>query len=224
MAWRPFLKVTVFGEAISLLFFSFTQYAFMPESVLKERFHEAGRTSWTIVTTGIDEEATKKGVKPAFPRPRDRRMEPGSRFAPRKLRLDTLLSVLVSEHAAMGEGLRRARGAASRRDFESVTRELRDIEPMFKQHIADEESQVLGFLVSQIGRESAAEEIEVFRQHRPIYELMRRLEELAALSSAELEMPQIELQELFEHHTTAEEKGVFPKTLSLRDRARASGD
>ena len=27
MAWRPFLKVTVFGEAISLVFFSFTQKA-----------------------------------------------------------------------------------------------------------------------------------------------------------------------------------------------------
>jgi hypothetical protein len=26
-AWRPFLKVTVFGEAISLVFFSFTQKA-----------------------------------------------------------------------------------------------------------------------------------------------------------------------------------------------------
>ena len=27
MAWRPFLKATVFGEAISLIFFSFTQKA-----------------------------------------------------------------------------------------------------------------------------------------------------------------------------------------------------
>jgi len=27
MAWRPFLKVTVFGEAISLVFLSFTQNA-----------------------------------------------------------------------------------------------------------------------------------------------------------------------------------------------------
>ena len=27
MAWRPFLKVTVFGEAISLVIFSFTQKA-----------------------------------------------------------------------------------------------------------------------------------------------------------------------------------------------------
>jgi hemerythrin-like domain-containing protein len=86
---------------------------------------------------------------------------------------------------------------------------------MFRQHIADEESQVLGLLIQQLGVMGAEEEVKVFRKHRPIYELMKRLEDLAALPASELEANQAKLNSLFDEHTAAEEARVFPRAMSL---------
>lgn len=138
-------------------------------------------------------------------------MSEAVRYRPRLLTLDALIDVLVKEHSMMREGLRRARVNAARKDFEGVRAELREVDPIFRQHIADEESQILGMLIRRLGVQGAADEIKVFQQHRPIYQLMKRLSELAALSSGELEGKQDELEELFELHTEAEETRVFPR-------------
>lgn len=140
----------------------------------------------------------------------------GERFRPRDLDLETLLVVLVKEHALMRDGLRRAKDAAERRDFESVSLTLKELDPIFRQHIADEEAQILRFLIGQLGVEGADYEIKVFQQHRPIYQLMEAVARLAAMSAAELESNQTKLDALFEEHTRAEEQHVFPKVTSLR--------
>ncbi len=133
------------------------------------------------------------------------------------MELDSLVKTLVGEHVAMREGLGWAREAAHRRDFEGVGRALRAVDQVFRQHIADEESQILGLLIAKLGAKGAEAEILVFRQHRPIYGLMEKVKELASRSAAELEESQEELDNLFETHTLAEEASVFPRALSLRD-------
>ena len=98
----------------------------------------------------------------------------------------------------MGEGLARARDAASRNDYEAVRTELKKLDPVFRQHIADEESQILGLLVEKLGARGAAEEVKVFQQHRPIYQLMKKVDGLASMSASELEAKQAELKDLFD--------------------------
>ena len=112
-------------------------------------------------------------------------------------------------------GLERAHAAAERRDFEAVGNELRELESVFRQHIADEEAQILGFLIKQLGVKGAADEIKVFQQHRPIYKLLEEVTELAELSSGELEASQSKLNTLFSEHAQAEEASVFPRAISL---------
>jgi hypothetical protein len=136
-------------------------------------------------------------------------------YRPRKLELDALVRVLVDEHREMKAGLGRARDAARLGDFEGVSRALREVDPVFRQHIADEEATVLGLLIRALGVKGAEAEILVFRQHRPIYHLMEKVGELARRSAAELQGSQEELEALFEEHTRAEEAGVFPKALGL---------
>ncbi len=142
----------------------------------------------------------------------------GQRYPPRRMELEALVETLVGEHVAMKEGLRRAREAARRRDFDGVSRALRAVDPLFRQHIADEESQILGLLIAKLGVKGAEAEILVFRQHRPIHGLMEKVKELASKSASELEGSQGELDKLFEAHTPAEEATVFPRVLSVRDR------
>jgi hypothetical protein len=134
---------------------------------------------------------------------------------PRRMEVARLVGVLVEEHARMREGMLRAKGAAAERDFGAVSRALKEVDPVFRQHIADEESQILGLLIAKLGVKGAEAEIAVFRQHRPIYGLMQRIGELAGLSSAELEARQSELERLFEEHTSLEESRVFPRALTL---------
>ncbi len=140
----------------------------------------------------------------------------GRRFVPRRMEVAELVQILVREHARMREGIRKARDAATSQDFEGVRRALKDVDPVFRQHIADEEAQVLGLLIAKLGAKGAEAEIAVFRQHRPIYNMMKKVSELAEMSSAELAANQSELEKLFEDHTAMEETRVFPKAVSLR--------
>lgn len=136
------------------------------------------------------------------------------RYTPRKMELEALISVLIEEHEAMREGLRRAKAAADRRDFRAVIYELKELDPVFRQHIADEESQVLRLLIQELGVKEAEDDIKVFQQHRPIYRLMQMVSELASKSPSELEADQAELSAIFDEHTAAEEGRVFPKAIS----------
>jgi len=138
-----------------------------------------------------------------------------TRYAPRKLDIEVLVRTLVAEHRVMKDGLRRARESARVGEFDAASTALKEVDPVFRQHIADEEATVLGLLIRSVGAKGAEAEILVFRQHRPIYELMQRVAELAKLSPAELMKSQADLESLFEKHTLAEEEAVFPKALAL---------
>lgn len=136
-------------------------------------------------------------------------------FLPRKMDLTSLIRTLVDEHAVMKDGLRKAREAAHKGDFETLLGILRDLDSLFRQHIVDEESTILRLLVSKLGVEGAKDEIRVFQQHRPIYQLMKRVSEFASMPATALSANQRELAEFFDRHATAEERLVFPRAESL---------
>jgi hemerythrin superfamily protein len=136
-------------------------------------------------------------------------------FLPRRMGLKSLIRTLVEEHATMKEGISEARRAAEKRDFEALARILGGLDRLFRQHIVDEESTILRLLIGKLGAKGAEEEIRVFQQHRPIYQLMQNISKFASMSAAELQASHGELRVLFEEHALAEEKFVFPKAESL---------
>jgi hypothetical protein len=91
---------------------------------------------------------------------------------------------------------------------------LGELDRIFKQHIADEAAQVLRILLDAYGVDGANEAIIIFRQHRPIYDLMEKVKKLAALPIEELASSEDALRQLFEERTLAEESRVFPRALS----------
>ena len=136
-------------------------------------------------------------------------------YLPRKMGLEALIRTLVEEHAAMRDGMSKARGAAQKGDFEALARVLGGLDKLFRQHIVDEESTILRLLIAKLGTKGAEEEIRVFQQHRPNSPLMQRISKFASMPSAELQSNQEELRDLFERHVSAEERTVFPNAESL---------
>jgi len=106
----------------------------------------------------------------------------------------------------MGEGLPRTKEAADRKDFDAASRALKQLDGVFRQHIADEEAQIIRLLVGERGVKGAEEEIKVFQQHRPIYRLMQTVAELATKKESELESDQAKLNALFDDHAAAEKE------------------
>jgi hemerythrin-like domain-containing protein len=129
------------------------------------------------------------------------------------MEFEELISVLVAEHAEMKKGLAQVKQAISNKDFASASRVLGELDRLFRQHIADEEAQVLRILLDAYGVDGSNEAIIVFRQHRPIYDLMEKIKKLAALPIEELASSEDVLRQLFEEHTLAEESRVFPKAI-----------
>jgi len=124
----------------------------------------------------------------------------------------------------MEAGLVKIGDAAARSDYAEVSGVLKEIDPLFRQHIADEESQILRLLIGELGVKGAEEEIRVFQQHTPIHTLMQLVGELASKSAAELRNEQSKLRELFAKHAAVEESRVFPKALGIcRGSARPGG-
>jgi len=134
---------------------------------------------------------------------------------PRQLEFETLIAVLTNEHKEMEAELSRMGEAADHKDFVVISSALKKLDSIFKQHIADEESQILRLLVAELGVKGAEKEIKVFQQHRPMYRLMQLVAELAAKSAEELANDQNRLSELFYEHVSLEEQGVFPKALGI---------
>lgn len=133
----------------------------------------------------------------------------------RKMELRELVDLLVCEHGQMYQGLEDLGLALAEGDFERAGRTLTSIEAVFKQHILDEEGTILRVLIDSLGVRGAQEAIEVFRQHRPIYALMKGLAEFSKLSVAELASKREALQRLLKEHTTSEEGRIFPMSLAL---------
>lgn len=130
------------------------------------------------------------------------------------MEFEELISVLIAEHAEMKRGLAEIKQAVSKGDFPSASRVLRELDRLFRQHIADEEAQVLRLLIDAYGVKGAEDAITVFRQHRPIYDLMEEVKKLASLSPQELASSEDRLKRLLDEHTLAEETRVFPRAVS----------
>lgn len=142
----------------------------------------------------------------------------------RRIGFEELISVLIAEHVKMKGNLKDVEAAVSKKDFDSASRILKGLDGLFKQHIADEEAQVLKLLIDAYGVRGAEDAIVVFRQHKPIYDLMERVKKLASLPADELAPSENELRRLFDEHALAEEARVFPKALSThKERAASTG-
>ncbi len=135
---------------------------------------------------------------------------------PRRLPLDELVALLVSEHAQMLKGLNDLKESLGSKDYPGAKSDLERVEKVFRQHIADEESQVLKVLIDAYGVKGADEAIQVFRQHRPIYTLMEELRKYSVMTPDQLSKNQAELTALLQRHTKAEEERIFPWALSSR--------
>jgi len=116
----------------------------------------------------------------------------------------------------MKDGLSKALGKITAGDYTGAREALTEVDSTFKQHIADEEGQILKLLIGVYGKKEAEDAIEVFRQHRPIYTLMKAVESLSRLPSEELSSRGDELGRLLVDHTLAEERRVFPRALAAK--------
>jgi len=134
--------------------------------------------------------------------------------APRRLAFADLISVLISEHAEIERKPTELRRSSETKDFTRSEAILKDLDKLFRQHIADEEAQVLRFLIDAYGVKGAESAIMIFRQHRPIYRLIQEVGKLASLPPGELAVNEAKLSELLTEHTGAEETLIFPKALS----------
>jgi hemerythrin-like domain-containing protein len=143
---------------------------------------------------------------------------------PRRISFDELISVLIGEHVEMREKMARLEESVERREYSSAAEILGELDRLFRQHIADEEAQVLRLLIDAYGVKGADEAIMVFRQHRPIYRLIEEVRKLASLSPKELVVNEANLKSLLIEHTEAEEARVFPKALSTFKRVRGQRD
>ena len=114
----------------------------------------------------------------------------------------------------MKEDLVDIKRSVSKRDFSSASKTLVHLDRLFRQHIADEEAQVLRLLIGAYGVKGADEAITVFRQHRPIYQLVEEVKKLASLPPEELALDETKLRRMLEEHTIAEENHIFPKAVS----------
>jgi iron-sulfur cluster repair protein YtfE (RIC family) len=129
------------------------------------------------------------------------------------------------EHGLMKENILRLEKAVARQDFQAAAATLDELERIFKQHIADEEAQVLRILIEAYGVKGADDAIKVFRQHRPIYELVSKVKALSSLPPDELASNQDKLKALLDEHTRAEEQRVFPEAQSAyRKRSEREAD
>jgi hypothetical protein len=144
--------------------------------------------------------------------------------SPRRLPLGELVAVLVSEHAKIVGGLARARDDILAGDPVGARKELTEVVCTFKQHIADEEGQILSLLLDAYGKEGSEDAVRVFQQHRPIYALLRAVDAFSQLPTEKLSTSGAELARLLDDHTRAEEERVFPRALEARRRAQASLD
>ena len=145
----------------------------------------------------------------------------GVLYLSRRMEFEELVRVLVVEHARMRAELENVKDSVGRHDFLTAAMALKRLDAVFKQHIADEESQILRLLIETYGTRGAAEEIMVFQQHRPLHQLMEIVEGLASLPPSELESNQTKLRVLFDEHTRREEEGVFPKAVDCYRRQKA---
>jgi Arc/MetJ-type ribon-helix-helix transcriptional regulator len=134
--------------------------------------------------------------------------------SPRRIEFEELISVLIAEHVEIRKELTHLKKSVESREFSSAAEILRELDRLFLQHIADEEAQVLRMLIDAFGVRGADEAITVFRQHRPIYQLMEEVKKLPSLSPEELAVNEARLRSLLEEHTKAEEDRVFPKAVS----------
>lgn len=132
----------------------------------------------------------------------------------RRIEFESLISLLISEHAKMKSDLAEVEQAISKKDFSYAAKILHGLDILFRQHIADEEAQVLRLLIEAYGAKGAEDAIVVFRQHRPIHHIMEEVGKLASLSTEELASSEGRLRLLLEEHTRAEERDVFPRAIS----------
>ncbi len=133
---------------------------------------------------------------------------------PRKMRTDELIPLLVTEHSKMRSLIARIEGSLDKRDYEGSLEALKELDGLFKQHIADEEAQILSLLIQTYGVKGAQTAITIFRQHRPIYQLMQVVQEYARSSPTRLASDAPSLREALKTHADAEEALVFPEALT----------
>jgi hemerythrin len=136
-------------------------------------------------------------------------------ITPRAFKMEDLIPLLLSEHETMRGGVRKIAILLDDGDFDEASVLSLELKPILTQHILDEESQVLKFLIELQGRTASEEQISVIQQHRQISDLLTKIEDWKKLSHDELEGYFGNFASLLEDHMTSEEEKVFPSVLKL---------
>jgi iron-sulfur cluster repair protein YtfE (RIC family) len=136
-------------------------------------------------------------------------------LAPRAFKLEELVPLLLSEHEAMSGTIRKIAILLDDGNFEEASEVSLQLRPLLVQHILDEESQVLKFLVEVQGRTLTQQAISVAQEHRKIFNLLGTIEGWKKLSYQELKEDFEQLSSLLVDHMMSEEEKVFPSVLRL---------
>jgi iron-sulfur cluster repair protein YtfE (RIC family) len=136
-----------------------------------------------------------------------------ARLAPRPMDLTRLISTLIQEHGDVRRRMQDLGGTLMAGNSARAAELLEGLDWDLRQHIIDEEAQVLKHLIRVYGRDGAERDIKTMQQHRSIHRLMEDVgERLPAWSDADLSW-YVELDSLLREHFKQEETQVFPRAL-----------
>lgn len=131
------------------------------------------------------------------------------------MKLEDLTGMLITEHEAMRETLLKIAILLNDGKFEEAYVLEKELESILRQHILDEDSQLLKFIIEVKGRQDAGDSIRVFQEHRRIMKLLAELEDWRRESFQELKGNFDEFSHTLKAHMRSEESLVMPEVLKL---------
>ena len=138
------------------------------------------------------------------------------KIAPRPLELDRLVSTLIAEHGQIRRQIDDIGATLKAGKLVRAGDLLDGLDRSLRQHIVDEEAQVLKRLISARGRDGADSDIKTMQQHRRIHRQIQAVQErLPSWSDPDVSV-YVELDRLVRDHLKKEEQEVFPRALGKR--------
>ncbi|MEM3398352.1 MAG: hemerythrin domain-containing protein [Nitrososphaerota archaeon] len=131
---------------------------------------------------------------------------------PRQLDLPQLITILIDEHAISMAKLSRIHNHLLSSDFHRASEILDELKKNISQHIVDEEATILRKALDMFGKEGSKDLIEVFKEHRRIFDLFDRLSRTLEECYQDADLFR-EIRRVLSDHYRKEEDELFPKVL-----------
>ncbi|MEM1583693.1 MAG: hemerythrin domain-containing protein [Nitrososphaerota archaeon] len=131
---------------------------------------------------------------------------------PRQLDLPQLITILIDEHAISMAKLSRIHNHLLSSDLHRASEILDELKKNISQHIVDEEATILRKALDMFGKEGSKDLIEVFKEHRRIFDLFDRLSRTLEECYQDADLFK-EIRRVLSDHYRKEEDELFPKVL-----------